>query len=211
MRDMPDGSVTGSAATMLVVIRGNSGAGKSSVARALRARAGRGVALVEQDYLRRVVLKEPDDPGGFAPMLIDQTVRFCLDRGVHVVLEGILAAARHAVMLAELLRAHQGRSFVFYLDVSLDETLRRHATRPQAAEFSGEDMRGWYLPCDLLGVDGEQVIPEHFSLDRTVAFIEGATGLASSPGMRAKVCTTAHEPPSAAVGRLQRREENGLL
>ncbi|OHV52817.1 hypothetical protein CgIS1_16220 [Frankia sp. CgS1] len=45
--EVPDEAMAGSATTMLVVIRGNSGAGKSSVARALRARAGRGVALVE--------------------------------------------------------------------------------------------------------------------------------------------------------------------
>ncbi|MCM3920184.1 hypothetical protein ND748_00555 [Frankia sp. AiPs1] len=83
-------------------------------------------------------------------------------------------------MISSLLRAHRGRSFVFYLDVSLEETLRRHATRPQSAEFSGQDMRGWYLPRDLLGVDCEQVVPEHFSLDRTVAFIEAVTGLVPS-------------------------------
>jgi len=93
---------------------------------------------VEQDYLRRVLLRERDQPDGVAPALIDQTVRFCLDHGYHVVLEGILAASRHAAMISGLLRAHRGRSFVFYLDVSLDETLRRHATRPQSAEFSGE-------------------------------------------------------------------------
>ncbi|ABW12070.1 conserved hypothetical protein [Parafrankia sp. EAN1pec] len=164
-----------------MVIRGNSGAGKSSVARTLRARAGRGVALVEQDYLRQVLLRERDEPGGVAPALIDQTVRFCLDHGVHVALEGILAASRHTTMISELLHAHRGRSFVFYLDASLEETLRRHATRPQAAEFSGEDMRGWYLSRDLLGVAGEQVVPDHFTLDRTVAFIGAATGLAPSP------------------------------
>ncbi|MCM3920185.1 hypothetical protein ND748_00560 [Frankia sp. AiPs1] len=83
--------MVGSTATTLVVIRGNSGAGKSSVARAVRARSGRGVALVEQDYLRRILLREWDQPGGVAPALIDQTVRFCLDHGYHVVLEGILA------------------------------------------------------------------------------------------------------------------------
>ncbi|WP_322749732.1 MULTISPECIES: hypothetical protein [unclassified Frankia] len=49
------------------------------------------------------------------------------------------------------------------------ETLRRHATGPQASEFSGEDMRGWYLPHDVLGVEGEQVLPDHFTLHRTVA------------------------------------------
>nr|WP_261559133.1 AAA family ATPase [Frankia tisae] len=125
--------MVGSTATALVVIRGNSGAGKSSVARAVRARSGRGVALVEQDYLRPILLREWDQPGGVTPALIDQTVRFCLDHGYHVVLEGILAASRHAAMISGLLRAHRGRSFVFYLDVSLEETLRRHATRPQSA------------------------------------------------------------------------------
>ncbi len=118
-------------------------------------RAGRGVALVEQDYLRRVLLREQERPGAAAPALIDQTVRFCLDHDYHVVLEGILAASGHTTMIGELLRAHRGRSFVFYLDVSLEETLRRHATRPQATEFSGEDMHGWYLPHDVLGVEGE--------------------------------------------------------
>jgi hypothetical protein len=161
------------------VIRGNSGSGKSSVARSLRAQAGRGVAL-EQDYLRRVLLWERERPGGVAPALIEQTTRFCLDHGYHVLLEGILAASRYSEMISSLLRAHRGRSFVFYLDVCFEETLRRHTTRPQSAEFSGEDMRGWYLTRDLLGVDGEQVVPEHFTLQRTVAFIGAATGLPSS-------------------------------
>jgi hypothetical protein len=43
-------------------------------------------------------------------------------------------------------RSHRGGSHVFYLDVSLDESLRRHATRPQAADFTGAEMRSWYLP-----------------------------------------------------------------
>jgi hypothetical protein len=50
----------------------------------------------------------------------------------------------------------------------------------QAAEFSAEEMRGWYLPRDLLGVEGEQVVPEHCTLQRTVAFIGNATGLPPS-------------------------------
>ena len=37
-------------------------------------------------------------------------------------------------MLAELDHDHSGVSGFYYLDVSLEETLRRHATRPEAAE-----------------------------------------------------------------------------
>lgn len=80
-------------------------------------------------------------------------------------------------MIAALGRAHRGRTFVYYLDVSLAETLRRHATRPQASEFSADDMRGWYQPADLLGVDGEHVIPQHSSMEESIAYIAATAGL----------------------------------
>src|SRR5882757_4585012 len=54
---------TGSGETVLVVLRGNSAAGKSSVAAGLRAGFGRGLAVVGQDNLRRTVLRERDRPG----------------------------------------------------------------------------------------------------------------------------------------------------
>jgi hypothetical protein len=38
-------------------------------------------------------------------------------------------------MLDGLRRDHLGLSYFYYLDVSIDETVRRHAPRPQAAEF----------------------------------------------------------------------------
>lgn len=58
------GSGTGSLRTRLVIVRGNSGSGKSTVALAIRAQLGRTCALVQQDVLRRTVLKERDVPGG---------------------------------------------------------------------------------------------------------------------------------------------------
>lgn len=168
--------------TKLVIIRGNSGSGKTSIARALRTRYERGCALIEQDNLRRIVLKELDNPGGLAPALIGQTARLALDHGYHVVLEGILAAARYRAMLADLAAGHRGETYVFYLDVPLAETLRRHALRPQAAEFSAADMRGWYLPDDRLGLAGERVLTPTATLDEAVRLIANAAGF--PPGQR---------------------------
>jgi predicted kinase len=161
----------------LIVIRGNSGSGKSTIARRLQRGHGRGCALIEQDYLRRIVLRERDNPGGIAPALIDQTTRFALAHGYHAVLEGILHRDKYGPMLTALIDWHRGRTAVFYLDVSLTETLRRHATRPQANEFTTDDMRGWYAPRDLLGVAGEHVIPESSPLDETVVHIAAVAGL----------------------------------
>lgn len=167
----------GSPDTILICIRGNSGAGKSSIARQLRLRHGRGCALVEQDYLRRVLLRERDKPGGLAPALIEQTVRIALDHGYHVILEGIMYAPRYRRMLTALRDAHRGRTLFVYLDVSLPETLRRHEMRPQATEFTADNMRDWYAPHDVLGHDDEVVLPETTSMEEAILRIATTAAL----------------------------------
>ncbi|MFD7583831.1 kinase [Kitasatospora sp. NPDC059811] len=173
--------MTGTQDTVLVVVRGPSGAGKSSVAARLRAAYGRGVAVVAQDVLRRAVLRERDLPGGANIGLIDLVARHALDHGFHTVVEGILAAERYGPMLARLAADHRGRSHLYYLDADFDETVRRHATRPQAGEFSPEDMAGWYQPHDLLPGGLEHVVPQHSTLDETVEQILTDTRL-TPPG-----------------------------
>ncbi|HVK24780.1 MAG TPA: kinase [Actinokineospora sp.] len=162
---------TGSPETRLVVVRGNSGCGKSSTALAVRSRLGRTCALVQQDLMRRTVLKEPDVPDGVNIGLISTVARYALDHGYHVIIEGILHADRYSTMLAELTHDHRGSTAFYYLDVSFAESLRRHATRPQAAEFGAEDMRGWYRHRDLLGMPEEHLIQEASSLQDTTARI----------------------------------------
>jgi adenylate kinase family enzyme len=174
---MLDDAPTGTPGTRLIVIRGNSGSGKSTIAPRLQRRHGGGCAVVDQDHLRRKVVRERDRPGAIAPALIAQTVRFALDHQYHVVLEGILFADRYAGMIRALCRAHCGTTRLFYLDVSLDETLRRHTTRPQAAEFTPENMRSWYSERDLLGFGDEHVIGEASGLEASIALIAAIAGL----------------------------------
>jgi hypothetical protein len=92
-----------------------------------------------------------------------------------------MAAERYAAMLGSLLADHPGPSSVFYLDVSPDECLRRHAGRPQAAEFTGEDVRSWHRPGDVLGVEGEVVVGETPPLEETISLIQSASGLQPGP------------------------------
>jgi len=177
--------MTADAAPTLVIIRGNSGSGKTTTAREVRKRYGRGAALIEQDQLRRVVLCEHDsskiDP--VAPTFITTMARTALHLGYHVVLEGILNADRYAVVLRELISEHPGRSAVFYLDVTFAETVRRHESRSETVGFTPEQMREWYTPQDLLGVPGEQVIGESSSFEDTVATILHTSGLAGSAAL----------------------------
>lgn len=142
----------------LIVIRGNSSSGKSTLATELQHRLGRGVANVGQDHLRRVVLREHDVPDGDNIALIEQTVRHCLAIPYHVIVEGILHEPHYGPMLRRLLDEHAGPSQVFYLDVPFEATVERHRTKDFAAAVSTEQLRSWYHDRDLLGVPGEVVI-----------------------------------------------------
>ncbi|MFH9612899.1 AAA family ATPase [Streptomyces pratensis] len=148
--------------TRLVVIRGNSASGKSSVAQGLRDRYGRGVAIVGQDVIRRNVLREHDTARGANIALLGRIARDALDAGFHVVLEGILYADRYGHMIASLVRDHCGVSSCYYLDVPLETTLARHASKADAAyldQVTDTHLTAWYRELDLLPGGLETVIP----------------------------------------------------
>jgi hypothetical protein len=168
----------GEPSTRLILLRGNSGSGKSTVAKRVRERAGRGVAIVGQDSLRRELLWEKDVPGGVNVGLIDLVTRYALDHGYHVIVEGILDAGRYGDMLRVLRDDHRGQTSCFYWDVSFEETLRRHATKAKAKEFGETEMRAWFRPGDLLPFVAETIIRESTSLDEAVTLVLAISGLA---------------------------------
>ncbi|MFH9616361.1 kinase [Streptomyces pratensis] len=168
----------GSEDTRLILLRGNSASGKSSVAAAVRDRFGRGLALVAQDNLRRIVLRERDRPGAANIGLIDLTARYALDAGYHVVVEGILYADHYGDMLARLRADHRGPTHGYYLHVPFDETLGRHATKPIAHEVGEPQLRDWYRELDLLPGGVETVIGADSTLAGTVDRLMLDTGLA---------------------------------
>lgn len=135
------------------------------------------VALVEQDYIRRTLLHERDKPNKPNIELIDLNVRFALDKGYDVILEGILSTKHYGAMLRDLLCSHEGDTYVYYFDISLPETLRRHATKPNSHEFGEPELRAWYNPADYLMVKNERIITEDASFNATVNRIICDVGL----------------------------------
>ena len=162
---------------LLIVVRGNSASGKSSVAAGIRTRYGRGLSIVSQDNLRRVVLREHDIPGGANIGLIDLTARHAIRSGFHVVVEGILRADYYGTMLTALIAGHASQAFAYYLDIPLEETLRRHQRKAEALKYGEPEMRQWYRERDLLPGGIERVITSESSLDDTIATIVADTGL----------------------------------
>ncbi|MFE7116806.1 AAA family ATPase [Streptomyces sp. NPDC057654] len=179
MTEAAPGTV-GTSDTRLIVLRGNSASGKSSVTAGLREKFGRNLAIVAQDNLRRTVLRERDRPGGANIGLIDLTARYALDHGFHVVVEGILYADRYGAMLQDLVRAHRGITRCYYLHVPFEETVLRHTTKPDAeylAHVNERHLRDWYREKDLLPNALETVIGAASTRDDTVQQILSESGL----------------------------------
>ncbi|MFG1820355.1 AAA family ATPase [Kribbella sp. NPDC049174] len=153
----------------LVIIRGNSASGKTTLALGLQRALGRGTANLGQDHLRRVILREHDVPGGDNIDFIAQNVRYCVGIGYNVILEGILYSPHYGAMLHRLVKDHPGPSHVFYLDVPLDETLRRHERRPMTV--GPDKIREWYHPLDLLGIPGEITLDGRPGTSETLAAV----------------------------------------
>ena len=72
----------------LVIIRGNSGSGKSSLAKKLQAHYGQGTLLIAQDTVRRDMLKEKVEPGNLSIDLTESLAHFGYEHDLLVLVEG---------------------------------------------------------------------------------------------------------------------------
>lgn len=160
----------------LIVLRGNSGSGKSTVAKEIRQLSEHKIAIVEQDYVRRTILKEKERPGGDNIDLIRLVTEYALEHGYNVILEGILHFEKYGKMLGALAK-HWPEHYFFYFDIPLAETIKRHATKPNAHEFGETEMTAWYHSKDLTNFAGETIIPERSLFDKTVQQIIKISGL----------------------------------
>lgn len=162
----------------LIIIRGNSGSGKTIIAKQLQQDfqprfvkdLGHGTMLVSQDVIRRDILRTKDGPNNPSIQLIKDTATYGLSIGFDVIIEGILVRDVYGAMLREL-SALFVETHVYYFDISFEETLRRHQTKPNAHEFGEEEMRRWYVAKDVLNLPSEKLFTDNQSQDEILRAI----------------------------------------
>lgn len=135
--------------------------------------------LVPQDVVRREMLFVKDRVGNPAINLISKIALYGKEIGYNVVLEGILSKKLYDNMLSDLISKYSDNVYVFYMDVSFEETLRRHDTKPKRDEYGEEKMKEWWLEKDYLNLPNEYIIPENYDVTEAVDYILATVGKSS--------------------------------
>ena len=155
----------------LIIIRGNSGSGKTTTAKSLQNQLGKRTLLVSQDVVRRDMQKVRDREGNISIDLIRQIAEYGKDKCEFVIVEGILSKNRYGEMLSNLINFYNQKAYTCYFDLSFEETVLRHNNQSKKMEFGKDSLRAWWNPKDYLGVDGEMILTNDMSQDDVLKLI----------------------------------------
>ncbi len=148
----------------LVIIRGNSGSGKTSLAKKLQEYYGRKTLLISQDIVRRDMLKEKIKLGNLSISLTETIARYDYERDLLVIVEGFYETDIYGQMLEKLHTLFYPKVLSYYYDLTFEETVRRHQTRNKKADFSPADMKRWWKECNFWGWE-EAIFTDQVSLE----------------------------------------------
>jgi AAA domain len=160
--------------TKLIVIRGPSGVGKTTVAHALMNWTKRPTVLIDLDHYRFSFVNPPGYSHDLEYEMSGSDVLIGLKLGFDVIFDGNFTARAPDPFLERLFSAHPRENYLFYLEASLDETLRRHKTKVNP-RITTDKMEELYQYASPTGYEGEVLIPEGSSLEQTIEQIARVT------------------------------------
>lgn len=163
----------------LIILRGNSGSGKTTVATKIAKATNHKTAVIDADQYRVNMLFPWGECGPDFEAIMSHNVQYCLKHGYDVLWDSIFYAndKNKAYLGKFLIELHPNDNFIFNFDVSFDETVRRHNLRHKKDDFGPDQMKEWFRSVEDLGYDFEYRIPESNSLDQTVDFIRQTAGI----------------------------------
>jgi len=153
----------------LIILRGNSGSGKTSAAKALQKKFGANTMLISHDMIRMQMLHVWGKQGieKSLPLLIE-LVKYGSQHSAVTILEGILDSREYQLLFEVCAETFGSQIYAYYYDLPFEETLRRHVTKPNCNDFGEADMRRWWREKDYLNMISETVLTQKISLDEAV-------------------------------------------
>lgn len=158
----------------LIILRGNSGSGKTTIAKELQKSLGRNTMLISQDVVRRDMLRVKDGENTEALPLMKELLAYGRNHCEIVILEGIMYADWYKPLFELAVQLYGTDIFAYYFDLPFEETLKRHQTKPNCNEFGEEAMRRWWRDKDFSDVLSERVITSEKGIQSIIDEIKSA-------------------------------------
>ena len=155
----------------LIILRGNSGRGKTTIAKELQQRFGRNTMIISQDIIRRDMLRVKDGENTPALPLMKELLIYGSNHSDIVILEGIMYANWYKSLFELAIQLYGTRVYAYYLDIPFEETLKRHQTKPNCNDFGEEAMRRWWREKDFSDVLDETSITSERDIESIVSDI----------------------------------------
>ena len=140
----------------------------------LQEKFGPNTMLISHDMIRMQILHVWSAEGvrKSLPLMI-ALLRYGRRNSEITILEGILPYEDYKPLFEAALEEYGENIFSYYYDISFEETLRRHQTKPNRDEFGEADMRRWWREKDFLEVIPQTVLDEDVRLEEAVELIYG--------------------------------------
>ena len=129
----------------LVILRGNSGSGKTTVARALQRKIGFNTMLISQDEIRRNMLWVKDGIDTKALPLMIELLKYGNEHSDIVILEGIMYDEWYNPLFNVANELYGANVYSYYFNIPFEETVRRHQTRSICANGGGKKIFHLFL------------------------------------------------------------------
>lgn len=155
----------------LIIIRGNSGSGKTTVAKALQQKLGHNIMVISQDVVRRDILRVKDGPDTKALPLLSELLVYGKNNCEIVVLEGILYSKWYNELFGFAKKLYGSQIWGYYYDLSFEETLIRHNTKINRDDFGIEEMKKWWHEKDYIKIIPEKTVTKDMSITDVVEMI----------------------------------------
>jgi len=152
----------------LIILRGNSGSGKTSTAKQLQKKFGHGTLLISQDVVRREMMYVKDGENNKSIELLYNLVLYGKQNSSIVILEGILYKKWYTDFFIKLNNTFKNNIHAYYFDIPFEETLKRHIQKINSNDFGEKEMKSWWAENDYIDFLKETSLKDHQNLHEVV-------------------------------------------
>lgn len=153
----------------LILIRGNSGSGKTTLAKALQKHFGANTMLISHDMIRMQVLNVSGKVGIEKSLpLMETLVAYGSVHSEVTIVEGILDREEYGQLFDRCVELFGEHICACYYDLSFEETLKRHQTKPNHMDFGEQEMRRWWRGQNRLPMIDEMILTAEVSIEEAI-------------------------------------------